>query len=175
MLSTERTDFESQLAVLFGGFPTFLTPPRIEAYWRGLQKMQLSVFVRCVDYALSESGGEKLPTVNAIWQISRNLRSVAPPRQQANDAPPVDHFANLGNRWLLAFLLNKQGASPACLPQLLAIKNRIVDQFRSSGDVCGGPTTAEWLEVATGAFDRAWQSASEDDIETACQRHGRRA
>lgn len=152
MLSTERPQFEAELTILLSGFPTFITAPRIEAYWRGLQKMQLDTFKRCVIEALSESGPEKMPTVNALWQISRRLRAPAfQPQKQA--APNVgDDFLLLGNRWLLAFLLKTGGVPDEAMLWLIELKNRIVDSYRNSGDECGGPQTAEWMDMAMGAF-----------------------
>lgn len=151
MLSTERQDFEAQLQVLFGGFPTFLTPPRIEAYWRGLSKMSLSVFVRCVDHALGEQGGDKLPTVNTLWQISKRLRAPINGPKPTFEKPIGDDYLLLGNRWLLGFML-KTNVTDDAIPWLVELKNRIVEDFRNSGDVCGGPTTAEWLDMAMAAF-----------------------
>lgn len=151
MLNTERPDFESQLSVLFGGYPTFLTPPRIEAYWRGLSKMPLSVFVRCVDQALGESGSDKLPTVNTLWQISKRLRAPGSGPKPTFEKPIGDDFLLVGNRWLLAFML-KTHVSDDVLPWLIELKNRIVEDFRNSGDACGGPTTQEWLDMAMAAF-----------------------
>lgn len=171
MLSTERADFEAQLAVLFGGYPTFLTPPRIEAYWRGLAKMPLSLFVRTVDCALGEAGTDKLPTVNTLWQISKRLRAPVQGSKPTNEKPIGDDFLLLGNRWLLAFLLGKQGASAESLAALVSMKNRIVVQFRNSGDKCGGTETAEWLEVATGAFEKLWHPAAQSEIDAAMHRH----
>lgn len=156
MLAAEREDFDKQLDVLFGGYPTFVTPPRREAYWRGLQKMQLSTFVRCVDAALQDQSeeGKKLPTVNRVWELSRVLKSRAftqqPPRTQ--EAPSYDDYHRLGSRWLFAFLLKRGGVGPSALPKLVAAKNRIVEQFRAGGDIDG--TVAEWLDVAMAQFER---------------------
>lgn len=152
MLSTERQDFETHLAVLFGGYPTFLTPPRVEAYWRGLSKMPLSVFVRCVDHALGEQGPDKLPTVNTLWQISKRLRAPAPAAQKPAERTVGDDFLLVGNRWLLAFLLKTNGVPEDAIPWLIELKNRIVEDYRNSGDTCGGESTAEWLQLAMEAF-----------------------
>lgn len=160
MLSTERADFETHLSILFGGYPTFLTPPRIEAYWRGLSKMPLSLFVRCVDFALGESGTDKLPTVNALWQISRRLRAPAPIAQPAPQVRVGDDFLLTGNRWLFAFLLKTGGVPADAVPWLVELKNRIVEDFRHSGDECGGPTTTEWLEMAVDAFAKRAKEAA---------------
>lgn len=158
MLSTDRKDFESQLAVLFGGFPTFMTEPRIEAYWRGLQKMPLSTFVRCVDHALGERGSDKLPTVNTIWQLSRTLRAAPRPQGRA-EASPFDDYHHVGQRWLFAFLLRRAIQEPPppdvtepTLQKLVDIKNRIISQYRASGEPCGGKAIGEWLDVAQAAF-----------------------
>lgn len=149
MHSTERKQFEDELAVLFGGFPQFLTPPRIEAYWRGLAKMSLPVFTRCVNEALSEKGSEKLPTVNTLWQISRTLRA-APSSQPQAQTRQYDKYHLLGQRWLFAFLLQRKGVDDATLQKLIAMKNRVIEQFRESGDIDGN--VAEWLDVAMTAF-----------------------
>jgi hypothetical protein len=154
MLSTEREDFDKQLEVLFGGYPTFMTAPRKEAYWRGLQKMPLSVFIRCVDMALQDQSeeGKKLPTVNRVWELSRQLKARAQPVQQPQDVVRFDDYHLLGQRWLFGYLLKNGGIEPAKLPKLIAAKNRIVDQFRASGDIDGN--VAEWLDVAMSTFER---------------------
>lgn len=155
MLNTDREVFERELAVLFGGFPTFLTPPRIDAYWRGLQKMHLQTFVRCVDLALQDQSeeGKKLPTVNRLWQLSHELRARQQPQHQPKaEERNYDDYHQLGCRWLLAFLLGKGGVDPAKVPKLVAAKNRIVAQFRAGGDIDG--TVAEWMDVAMATFEQ---------------------
>lgn len=158
MLSTERADFETHLGVLFGGYPTFLTPPRTEAYWRGLARMPLSVFVRCVDYALGESGTDKLPTVNAIWQISRNLRS--PPKPQIQAQPALAHpFQGAANGALLSLLNSKGPASDDCIAKLVALKNRIVADLPTDAD------PAEVRDVLIQAFERIWVPMPQSEID----------
>lgn len=157
MLSTDRQDFEAQLEVLFGGYPAaFLTGPRKEAYWRGLQKMPLSLFVRCIDSALQDQSeeGAKPPTVNRVWEISRNLRAMAAPQKQALPLQQHDDYHCLGQKWLFAFLLKQRGVDPEKVPQLVAAKNRIVEQFRASGEAQVEARVAEWLDVAMTTFDR---------------------
>lgn len=157
MNNTERKQFEDELAVLFGGFPQFLTPPRIEAYWRGLARMPLAVFRRCVDQALGESGLEKLPTVNTLWQISRTLRATAPSSQQAQQPSQFDDYHCLGQKWLLGFIVqrainDKPTLTEWQLQECIRQKNQIVEQFRASGDIEGN--VAEWFDVAAAAFER---------------------
>jgi hypothetical protein len=130
MLSTEREIFDEHLEVLFGGFTGFLTDPRREAYWRGLQKMPLSVFVRCVDQVLGETGQEKLPTVNTLWQVSRNLRAAS-----ANDRPsvlrsePLDIVHAYGNRALLWWLRKHGSVSASSLQKIIAAKKQTCDAY----------------------------------------------
>lgn len=154
MLSTEREEFDKQLEVLFGGYPTFVTAPRKEAYWRGLQKMQLSMFVRCVDAALQDQSeeGKKLPTVNRVWELSRTLkaRQAMPQRTQETQAS-YDDYHQLGQRWLLAFLI-RNDIELDKLPKLVAAKNRIVTEFRAGGNL--DANVAEWLDVAMATFER---------------------
>lgn len=154
MLSTEREEFDKQLEVLFGGYPTFVTAPRKEAYWRGLQKMQLSMFVRCVDAALQDQSeeGKKLPTVNRVWELSRTLKARTAMPQRAQETQSYDDYHQLGCRWLFAFLLKNGGVEPAKIPKLIDAKNRIVEEFRAGGDIDG--TVREWLDVATSTFER---------------------
>ena len=152
MLSTDRHDFEGQLAVLFGAYPTFLTPPRVDAYWRGLQKMPLSTFVRCVDQALGETGPDKLPTVNAIWQMSHALRAQAKPPAQQSEVPQFDEFHALGQRSLLKFFMKRKSCTALTESQLqrvIAKKNLIVGQHRATGEY---EPAAEWHELLLSAF-----------------------
>lgn len=133
MLSTDRSAFDEQLEVLFGGFPQFLTPNRKEAFWRGLQKMPLPLFARCVDHVLSEKGDDKLPTPNRIWQISQALRS-RPKVEQRSAPPQFDDFHAFGQRCLLVFLQqHPQQADEATLQRLIVEKNKIVTALRAGG------------------------------------------
>lgn len=130
MLSDDRKAFEEQLAVLFGGFPQFLTPPRIEAYWRGLQKMQLSMFIRCVDYLLGEQGSDKLPTVNTIWQTSKNLRAPLPRKEESLRVE--DHrtnFEQYADHLLLNYFMRRGAPSRASLAEIIADKKRLCAQY----------------------------------------------
>lgn len=163
MLSTERADFETHLGVLFGGYPTFLTPPRTEAYWRGLARMPLSVFVRCVDYALGESGTDKLPTVNAIWQISRNLRSPAALQRQADDMP-VSTLQRVANGAFLRLLNDKGAVSEAALAKILAVKNKIVSEVPPDAD------HGELRGVLLAAFEKLWEPMPQACIDAHIER-----
>jgi len=158
MNSTDRADFEAELAVLFGGFPTFLTPPRIEAYWRGLAKMHMSMFRRCIEHVLGESGSDKLPTVNALWQISRNLRAPAVPQKQA-ETVQIHPLQRVANGALLKLLHDNGPASDEALAKMIGLKNKIVGQLPLDAD------DAELRDVLIGAIEKLWEPMSEQCVE----------
>lgn len=157
MLSTERQEFEDQLAVLFGGFPQFLTAPRVESYWRGLQKMPLSVFTRCVDQALGESGHDKLPTVNTIWQISRQLRAHTADSRPSAPALQLGPVHAYGNRALLNWLRKNGAVSAKSLAKIVSEKNRLCDAYAL---ICQDEPEASF-ELRDKLFE-VWGSVRED-------------
>lgn len=106
MLSTERAEFEIQLANLCAGF-NVPVGDRVEAYWRGLAKMELRTFVRVVEHCLGEEGPEKIPTTRQCWSLSKVLR---PARIVAHVAEPQwrgDKWDIDANYHLLAHLRNR--------------------------------------------------------------------
>jgi hypothetical protein len=130
MHSTERKAFEEQITVMIGGFPGyFLTPERMESYWRGLAKMHLAMLVRVVDFVLSEQGPEKIPSVSTVWKISRDLRTTTRAPAPAEKLPPQDPFAAFANRRLLEFLKLNGAASRASLANIIAAKNQIAADY----------------------------------------------
>lgn len=162
MLNTDREDFETQLEVLFGGYPTFLTPPRKEAYWRGLQKMPLSMFVRCVDFALQDTSeeGKKLPTVHRIWDISRGLKSRVQTHhvQRPEDDPKFDHFARFGNIQLFKFI-RIHDVQSAQLPTLLRLRDEVIAAARQDPEMQpGGDEKAQGKQLHQILFT-AWRRA----------------
>lgn len=163
MLSTDRQDFETQLEVLFGGYPTFLTPPRKEAYWRGLQKMPMSMFIRCVDYALQDTSeeGKKLPTVHRLWDISRGLKAqVQQPRAEAPELPlsDLDHYARFANIQLFKFL-RVHDVQSAQLPALLKLRDEVIGAARQDPDLQpGGDEEAQGKQLHQILF-AAWRRA----------------
>lgn len=172
MLSTEREDFETQLEVLFGGYPTFLTPPRKEAYWRGLQKMPLSTFVRCVDYALQDASeeGKKLPTVHRMWDISRALKSRAPSAQRSlevDSTEQFDHFHTFGQRQFVRFL-RRHDVSNDVLPALIKRKNEIIDVARNDPDMQQGDPV-ELGEQLREILWAGWRQVFRSNANRGCQ------
>lgn len=158
MLSTDRQAFEEQLEVLFGGFPQFLTPNRKEAFWRGLQKMPLALFTRCVDHALGEKGEEKLPTPNRIWHISNQLRQRQQIEQRSLPAQHFDDFHAFGQRCLLVFLQqHPRQVDEATLQRLIAEKNKIVPALRTGGFDEGEDAAEVMRTKLMAAFQRVMQ------------------
>jgi hypothetical protein len=109
MLSTDRAEFESQLAKLCAGLNVPATSDRIEAYWTGLSKMSLLQFVRCIDHALSEDGPEKFPTVPGMWKILRASKQNATQITQAAPAQTQDHLLFFANRMFWRILSGRIG------------------------------------------------------------------
>lgn len=107
MLSTDREDFDVQLSLLCQGYG-FWVGDRSNAYWKGLSKMQLSQFARCVEFALSEDGPEKIPNVHGIWKIYRSLRTPAPVAKR-EEKVEADHLLYYANRMFLAHLTSRGG------------------------------------------------------------------
>jgi hypothetical protein len=114
MLSTDRTEFESQLGKLCAGFNVPTTQDRIEAYWSGLARMSLLQFVRCVEFALGEDGPEKIPTTSGMWKIHRAARTRSVTHTQ--NVPLIedkDHLLYFANRLFFRHLVNRGGLGSA--------------------------------------------------------------
>jgi hypothetical protein len=113
MQASERIEFDEQLGILCAGFNLPVTAQRREAYWRGLGKMSLAQFARCVDYALSDDWtSEDLPSTTQIWSIHRGFRArpaglVA--TQDTTREDPRDHLLFYANRMFLRHLVARGG------------------------------------------------------------------
>lgn len=95
MYSTDREQFDVQLSLLCQGYG-FWVGDRSEAYWKGLSKMSLSSFMRCVEFAIGEDGPEKLPNTHAIWKIHHGLRAKSP-----EQAAAVEPIPPAQSKWLM--------------------------------------------------------------------------
>ena len=110
MHSTERTEFENQLKALCAGF-NVPVGDRIEAYWAGLQKMGLIEFTRVVEFALGESGPDKIPTTKHCWQIRNQLKrgTTTTATKSATPNHEPDHLLFFANRLFFKFLALRGG------------------------------------------------------------------
>lgn len=113
MQSSERTEFEEQLGILCAGFNVPVTPHRREAYWKGLAKMSLAQFARCVDHAVSDDWADaEVPTTKQIWGMHRSFRMrpagvIATQDHERED--PRDHLLFYANRMFLRHLVTRGG------------------------------------------------------------------
>lgn len=131
MYSTDREQFDVQLSLLCQGYG-FWVGDRSEAYWKGLSKMALPSFARCVEFAISEDGPEKLPNTHGIWKIHRDLRaSAAPQPTKAIDlVPPQGKWLRWVNGLFLKYLERR----------------RLTENFK--GDINLAERRAECLKLA---------------------------
>lgn len=109
MNSGDRKEFDAQIAILCAGYDKPLGD-RAEAYWKGLHRMSLIEFARCVEYALGDDGPEKLPTVHIVRQILSKLKNQTRSYAQlpANE-DPRDHLLFYANRMFLRHLVTREG------------------------------------------------------------------
>jgi hypothetical protein len=172
MLSTDRTEFESQLAALCAGFNVPATKERQEAYWTGLSKMSLPQFVRTVEHALGEDGPEKFPTTGSIWKLYKHAKSQTQTiRQNVPKLEQQDHLEYFANRMFMRHITNRGGLGSSgrftpgyglvdCkasveLVAARAVLRELVDYF--SGPICEGDedaTPAQFVEQLIVALDK---------------------
>lgn len=110
MQTSEREDFEEQLAILCAGYNVPATVHRKHAYFAGLAKMSMAQFVRCVEHAVSEQGPEEIPTPKGIWRIHRDFRKTT--AHGPAGAPQIaeqDHLLFFANRLFFRHLMNRGG------------------------------------------------------------------
>lgn len=125
--------------------------PKPSESWTDAVKELRHDQVRAAIGKIRNSGAAHPPSLPEFVALAKNVKP-----QEFNrpaDKPVGDDYVLLGNRWLLAFLLRTGGVPEDAIPWLVELKNRIVEDYRSSGDTCGGETTADWLDVAMQAFD----------------------
>lgn len=164
MVSTDRDEFDKQLAVLFAAFPAaYFTDARKEAYWRGLKSMSLPLFTRVVDRVLGQSGDEQPPSVSRVWEISRDLMSHAPGSLRPTiagkpinfDEPALSQPRRKANitllRWIVAY--NGPSIPDWQMRALVAAKDKLMDEFEhimTEDEV----SELEIREALNAAFDR---------------------
>lgn len=149
MYSTDREQFDVQLSLLCQGYG-FWVGDRSEAYWKGLSKMSLPSFARCVEFAIGEDGPEKLPNTHAIWKIHRGLRTKGP-EQQSADLPPRPEQS----KWLMRI--------NSCFLRYLE-RRRLQEKFK--GDINLALRRAKCLELV------AWFEGMESESDPEATRKG---
>lgn len=165
MQLADREQFVAQLAELCAGFNVPVTDARSEAYWRGLQRMELPMFARCVEYAIGQSGPEKFPTTGALWGIYRNLRRWRPPAAAAREeeAPKVDDFTAFANRRLIKFLMARGAVADVSIAAMVAVKNRLAESYREI-DQSERVTEQDFARSLEVEFARLWLERTPEEI-----------
>lgn len=107
MNSADRTEFDAQLAVLCAGMDVPCTQERKEAYWKGLQQMSLSIFVRTVEFILAKENWAKIPKPGQVWEASKRMRTAGPPPPPRDDGFRGDAWDAAANRYLLGYLTKR--------------------------------------------------------------------
>lgn len=144
MLSTDRAQFDAQLAILCAGF-SVPVGDRSQAFWLGLAKMELATFARVVAECLGEGGPEKMPTVSVCWAISKRMRTVryVPPEKPQWQG---DHWDIEANHHLLNHIRNH--------PRRYA-PDSTYEQVNGAWQAVPGPLTKQYTAVVVAA-KRAW-------------------
>lgn len=157
MQSADRAEFIRLVEMLCAGFNVPPIEMRVEAYWRGLQKMDLPIFARVVEYVLGSNGPERIPTVPQVWNLQREMRrSTRAPVPTANHPAPASFgpFHCFGQRCLMRWLMQNGPASAEQLERLIEVKNLLVGQYRQVATECE-VTAEEVRESLLAAFRRA--------------------
>jgi hypothetical protein len=153
--TTDRPEFETNLAQLCAGFNVPLTAERIEAYWSGLQKMQISTFARVVEHCLGQDGPERIPTAPACWTVSKKIRSRPRPEQEDAEPRAFDSLHCFGQRCMMRYLQDHGPLDDQRLERTIHAKNRIVEDFRSMQSPDYPLTPKEVREALFTGFARA--------------------
>lgn len=164
MNATDRLEAEKLFSALLAGFDRKATPERLEAYWRGCNRMSLPLLDRVVDRALGDHGPDEIPAPKRLWGIARDLRAEGAPPRAGNTAGAHDQLSVLGNVILLRVLM-RDPASDDSLRRMVAAKNRIVEQVQ--GTYGTRPLTdeevAELRDVFTAALEKLWQPRTSEE------------
>lgn len=154
MQTSDRPEFETKLAEMCAGFNVPMTAERIDAYWNGLQKMQLSTFIRVVASALGEDGSERIPTAPACWAIAKKMHP-APTPPKTFEARTHDSLHCFGQRCMMRYVMDHGPLDDERLERTIAAKNRIVEDFRSMQAPDAQLTPKEVREALFTGFARA--------------------
>jgi hypothetical protein len=120
VLSKDKDEFTRQANVLIAGVTCFVKDGEatIEALWRGLQRMDLLLFARVVDYAVSGEANIPLKsklTASLVWEMSKSMRSRGP--AIAQPLKSEDRFAVIATKFLWLFMYKKGPFSPERLEE----------------------------------------------------------
>lgn len=136
MLSTDRDEFDAQVATLCAGHNVPATPERKDAFWIGMAKMSLIEFTRCVEFALSEQGPEKFPSTKVLWRLHREIKSSsrATTQQVIHRGEQQDHLLYYANRMFLRHIGNRggSGSTARLVPGYELVECKPTDELRQA-------------------------------------------
>ncbi len=172
MEPTDRDQFLVQFGNLCGAYNVLPSQDRIDGFWRGLSKMPLSSFVRCVEFCLGETGPEKFPTFRDIWAVHRQTRSVRVDARTGDEKAkgrggPTDAVEALGSLAMLRFVCDMQRKtqpSEACVERAIAAKNKLVATYRTLRTEEDIPD-AEILEAMAKKFAEIYEPMSAEELQ----------
>lgn len=142
MQPTDRPEFVKLAEALFAAFDRPPSDGRMQAYWLGLQRMNLHQFEAAVSHVIGPDGEDELPTPKQLFAISRKLRNAQraaelAARQSAPVAnqPEPDRFQAYANRVMVAMLCSLaaqhgSAASDKSLAEMTQVAHRYADAYR---------------------------------------------
>jgi hypothetical protein len=122
MLSTDRPEFEKQLAVLCASQDVPCTEARIEAFWRALQAMTVLQFTRTVDFMLVKESWARMPKPAQVWDAFKRMRAAAP-SEPKDDGFRGDVWDAAANRYLMGHIAKQMAANPRCYGRPASVKS----------------------------------------------------
>lgn len=111
MNSTDRPEFDKQLAVLCASQDVPCTEERKEAFWRALQSMSMVQFVRTIDFMLVKESWARMPKPAQVWESFKRMRASAP-IEPKDDGFRGDDWDSLANRYLIGYIAKQISADP---------------------------------------------------------------
>jgi hypothetical protein len=138
VISTDRPEFEKQLAVLCASQDVPCTEPRIEAFWRALQSMSLLQFVRTVDHMLVKESWARMPKPVQVWDAFKRMRAAAP-SEPKDDGFRGDAWDALANRYLMGYIAKQLSGNPRRYGRPASVKSM------QSKDSPNGDASAEFI------------------------------
>jgi len=118
---SDRVEFKRLLEALFGALNKPVTEGCENGFWKGLEKMSLPMFGRCVEFLLQELEQKETPrgfSVSDVWAARRKLKA---PAQTYLHQQPESPEGWKGDRWdiqanmrLLEYLTKRLSRDPRC-------------------------------------------------------------
>jgi hypothetical protein len=117
MTDADKPKFLELLNALFGAHNRTVWDGAVTGYWKGLEKMSLMQFERCVGKAIeklahSERGVSKIPTVSELWDLHRGIRHYDQPKVETEPQWQGDDWDISANLLLVQKITNNRPGNP---------------------------------------------------------------